>query len=400
MNPELIRKIKDEGHHEAALARIGELMDIDLSSDAAANGEFEVLSLLIADYEKEQFPIAPPTPIEAILFRMEQAGLTQRDIAPLIGSKSKTSEVLSGKRPLTLAMIRSLHKQLDIPLESLVAEPGTKVPDEVPGLDWKRFPIKEMVAQGYVSFTGPLTKIADYAEELVRQFFNNPEGPHLMYCKKHPRLGSAVNDYSLMVWQNQVLRLAAEEKIGVPFDRAHLNDEFLAHLASLSQYATGPKLAKENLAKIGVHLIELPALKKTFLDGAAMMRNSGNPVVALTYRYARVDSFWFALFHELGHVKLHLAAGDEECSFLDDLEVPSASDLREREADEFAMKHLYSASLRSEMDRLATWNDIVACSHRHMRHPAVIAGRIRFEKNNYKLFGRIMAGQHAEHISQ
>lgn len=254
-----------------------------------------------------------------------------------------------------------------------------------------------MVARGYVSFTGPLTKVADYAEELVRRFFSNPEGPHLMYCKKHLRLGSAVNDYSLMVWQNQVLRLAAEEKIGV-FDRAHLNDDFLLHLATLSQYATGPKLAKENLAKVGIHLMELPALKKTFLDGAAMMRDSGNPVVALTYRYDRVDSFWFALFHELGHVKLHLAAGDEECSFLDDLEVPSASDLREREADEFAMKYLYPLSLREEMDRLTTWGGIEEFSRRHLRHPAVIAGRIRFEKNNYKLFGRIMASQRAEHI--
>ena len=83
-----------------------------------------MLAILIEQYESMQFPTELPDPVEAIKFRMEQQGLTQKDMKPYFGSDSKTSEILNGKRTLSLLMIRKLHEGLDIPAEVLIQERG------------------------------------------------------------------------------------------------------------------------------------------------------------------------------------------------------------------------------------------------------------------------------------
>ena len=113
--------IKTEAEYEVALARVAELMDAQPGSPDEQ--ELELFALLVEQYEQEHFPIAPPDPVEAILFRMEQEGLTRKDLAAYIGSPSKVSEVLNRKRPLSLSMIRALHKGLGIPADILVQEP-------------------------------------------------------------------------------------------------------------------------------------------------------------------------------------------------------------------------------------------------------------------------------------
>lgn len=118
-----VKIIKTAADHEAALVRIGELMDLNpaIGSDAAL--ELDALAALVANYERQQrfFEITEPvTPLDIILFRMEQNGLTQKDMTAYLGSPSKVSEVLSGKRPLSLTMIRKLHKGLNIPADLLL----------------------------------------------------------------------------------------------------------------------------------------------------------------------------------------------------------------------------------------------------------------------------------------
>ena len=110
--------LKTEREYKAALAHVEQLMD----QDAPDEDELELWSLLVENYEEEHFPIAAPDPIEAIRFRMDQEGLTRADLLPYLQSKSKVSEVLSGKRPLSLSMIRALHTGLKIPAEVLVQE--------------------------------------------------------------------------------------------------------------------------------------------------------------------------------------------------------------------------------------------------------------------------------------
>ena len=110
--------IKTEREYQAALAHVEALMDKPASDEA----ELELWSLLVEKYEEEHFPIAAPDPIEAIRFRMEQAGLAPADLQPFMQSKSKVSEVMNRKRPLSLSMIRALHRGLQIPAEVLVQE--------------------------------------------------------------------------------------------------------------------------------------------------------------------------------------------------------------------------------------------------------------------------------------
>lgn len=114
------RPIKNEKDYDMALSRIEQLMDA--KSGTAEMDELELLTALVEMYEERYFPISPPYPIDAIKFRMEQLGLGQKDMVPFIGTKSKVSEVLNGKRTLTLAMMRSLNKGLGISAEVLLKE--------------------------------------------------------------------------------------------------------------------------------------------------------------------------------------------------------------------------------------------------------------------------------------
>lgn len=113
-----IRPIKTKKDYEQAMSRLEFLFDA--KKETAKGDELEILSLLIEKYEDEKFPIDFPDPIEAIKFRMEQSGLTQTDLANIIGQKSRASEILSRKRKLSLEMIRQLHSKWNIPTEVLV----------------------------------------------------------------------------------------------------------------------------------------------------------------------------------------------------------------------------------------------------------------------------------------
>lgn len=113
-----IQPIHTDADHAAALARIDALWG---ARDAtAAADELEILVTLVADYEARHHPILPPDPLDAIRFRMDQLGLTRKDLEPMVGSRARVSEVLAGKRPLTLAMIRRLRKGLGLPADVLI----------------------------------------------------------------------------------------------------------------------------------------------------------------------------------------------------------------------------------------------------------------------------------------
>ncbi|RDH85962.1 MAG: hypothetical protein DIZ80_00355 [endosymbiont of Galathealinum brachiosum] len=120
----ILKVIKSKAEHKLAVERLMALMHLNPASGSNEENELEVLSVLIEHYEREQFPVDKPVPLEAIKFRMEQQGLQQKDMLKYFGSASKVSEVLNGKRPLSLSMIRKLHQGLGIPAEVLIQETG------------------------------------------------------------------------------------------------------------------------------------------------------------------------------------------------------------------------------------------------------------------------------------
>ena len=115
-----IAPIRNDKDYQNALERLEIIFEAKKGTEQG--DELEILSILIDNYEKENFPIGMPDPIEAIKFRMEQFGMKQKDLAQVVGFKSRVSEILSKKRKLTLNMIRKLNNTLHIPTDVLVQD--------------------------------------------------------------------------------------------------------------------------------------------------------------------------------------------------------------------------------------------------------------------------------------
>jgi HTH-type transcriptional regulator / antitoxin HigA len=121
-----IQPIRTEADYKLALRHISNLMESDPELGTPEGDRLDILVTLVQAYEARHLPIGAPDPVEAIKFRMEQSGLTVKDLEPIIGRSNRVYEVLNRKRPLTLAMIRRLHRSLGIPAEVLIAETATR----------------------------------------------------------------------------------------------------------------------------------------------------------------------------------------------------------------------------------------------------------------------------------
>ncbi len=118
----MLKPIKNKQEHSEYLSRVYELMQKDIEPNSLESDELEVLSILIEKYEKEHFPIEPPNPIDAILFRMDQLGMKRSDLSEILGSRSRVSEIFSRKRKLSLTMIRKLNEHLGISAQTLIKD--------------------------------------------------------------------------------------------------------------------------------------------------------------------------------------------------------------------------------------------------------------------------------------
>lgn len=383
-----VKVIKNEQEHAQALERLMALMDQDPAEGSEAADELELLALVIEKYEEAQFPMEPPTPIEAIKFRMDQMGLRNKDLTPYIGSASKVSEVLNGKRSLSLPMIRKLHEGLGISLETLIQDPSLKKIEQS-DIEWLCFPLAEMRKRGYFGdFSGTVHELKEYAAEKVSEFLSNVAGgfnlkPALMRTTAHDASNDKeVDAYALWAWQVRVLHLAKEETLPANYQPGTVNLEWMKQVAQLSWSNKGPLLAKEFLNKHGIHLVFEEHLPKTYLDGAVCISETGNPVVALTLRHDRLDNFWFTLMHELAHIALHLDG--EDGWFIDDMDAKDRPEI-ETEADELAQSALLP---KLSTQGIFSAQDLKTLAKELRIAPDIIAGRIRFERNNYQLFGQ------------
>ena len=379
--------IKNRTDYNEALSAVETLLDIDPSPGTSENEKLELLTLLIQDYEARNFQIVPPTPIEAIKFRMEQQNLTQRDLIPYIGSRSKVSEVLAGKRPLTVSMIRALHSSLGIPANVLIQEQD---PIEFMEIDWNRFPIKQMIEWSWI--TAPESRLS--SEEILRPFFAaaGDMKPQAILCRSssHVRTARSMDDYALVAWSARVLAKAALSPPTVDYKPDTIDDEFLRKLARLSVSDIGPLLARDFLREHGIQLVIERWLPRTYLDGAIIMTNKLRPVIGLTIRYDRIDNFWFTLMHELAHLALHLDS--ERNIFFDDLNIEAEDDSLEREADQLARGSLipndiWLASPASRRCIPMAAEHLAAKLHIHI---AIVAGRMQHEFKSYQLLRNLV----------
>ena len=399
------RAIRSEEDYDAALARITQLMDEmsgpegqDEDVDDPFRVELDVLTDLVELYEERRHSIGLPDPVSAIEFRMDQANLTPRDLAPFIGSRAKVSEVLSGKRAITMSMARALHQHLGIPADVLLQEPGASMPYALPDLEYRRFPLGAMAKAGWIPSTNDPK---DQAEELVTALMDRAGGRAFaatpLYRKNDGRrINAKTDDYALRAWCWQVLAQARNAQPVVEYRADAVSPQLLREVGRMSVLEDGPVQAREFLAQHGVGLEYVDHLPRTHLDGAALRLPDGRPVIGLTLRHDRIDSFWFTLLHELGHVGRHLGANSDEAGFVDDLSLrgveSGGGDTTEQEADDLAQDALIPSEI---------WNNgiilenpgpmaVLQMASQAQVHPAIIAGRVRYELSNYRLLSQFV----------
>lgn len=385
-----IKVIKTEQQHQEYLERIHALMLMMPPIRSEEHEELELLITIVEAYENSKYPIESPDPIDAILFRMHEKGLKQVDLVPYLGTRSRVSEILSRKRPLTVSMIKALSVGLGISTETLVGVNATNESSSEDNVDWTKFPVKEMISRGWISNRSDAIK--NSAEEVIKGFIDQMGWQTGTLSFKRTLSGDAYSPstkYALYAWVSRVVQQARKKKSKLDlFDPAILSTSFLRDLAQLSWFEKGPLLAIEFLEKHGIAVIIEPSLKGTRIDGAALKDIDGLPIIGLTLRHDRLDNFWFTLLHEVVHIWKHV---HNEETFIDDLDA-SSDDKKEAEANRLAKESFIPRAIwkRSDAYISPSKESIDALSRELKITPAIIAGRLRRESGNYRQFSDLI----------
>lgn len=384
------RIIKTEEQYQRTLAEVERLAAQDPDAESPEGARLELLARLVEDYEKARFKFRKPTPVEAILFRMEEQGLRQKDIAVILGGKNRASEILAGKRGLTLPMIRALHEKLAIPSDLLIgAEDAAHQLDEI---ELDKTAEKLVANRGWIP-TGD--SVSDWLKRLMA-----PAGSPVL-LKNTVTFGATArtNRTNVWLWLARVREIAdSRTYLHGRYSRDALNADLIKYVARLSWMDKGPRNAKDFLEERGIALVIEPHLPNTYLDGAAMLGRSGAPVIGLTLRENRMDNFWFTLIHELIHIWKHLDPTKRRAIVDENIEKADETEAIEREANDLASEILIPASVwrRSAARLKPSAQSIQALAHELQVHPAVVAGRLRYERKNYSLFSGMVGYRQAQ----
>jgi HTH-type transcriptional regulator/antitoxin HigA len=388
------RIIKNDGQYQQYLQEVERLAELDPDPRSDDGARLELLAKLVQDYEKNTFPFATPDPIDAILFRMNQEGLRQKDLAPFLGGKNRTSEVLARKRPLTLSMIRALHKHLGLPASLLIREPPPSPVNE-PEL-WtageRDAPVELIVDRGW-------TSTPTEARQLWKRLMGGKPGSpallrHTVTFGKNP----STNLTNVWLWLARVRDVADSMRpVHARFDQSQLNEELIQYVVRLSWLPDGPRSAVKFLEDRGIAVVIEPHLPSTHLDGAAMLSASGTPVIGLTLREDRLDNFWFTLAHELIHAWKHLGSHSWRAIVDETIERPDENDGIESEANELAAELLLPRAQwrRSEAFLRPTIESIRKLAAQLQISTAIVAGRIRHERSDFTLFPKLVGYRQA-----
>ncbi|ESX08535.1 MULTISPECIES: helix-turn-helix domain-containing protein [unclassified Mesorhizobium] len=368
-----VRPIRTHEDHQSALKRAAALFGRKSPKD---RDELEVLQAVIERWERSQHPVEAATPAQAIKFRMAQTGLSQRDLFAYLGSKSRVSEILNGQRQPTVDQIRALHQHLGIPVASLIGsfkhEPATGASST------------SMAAEGKLRKLGVMKPKENLAGFLSRSKASTPAVAMLRKTRTE-RTNAKTDLAALEAWCAAVLMRA--EKIKIKKRDISDPEKTARQLAQTSIFPDWNARIFSELHRIGIILVVLEHMPGTFLDGAAMCRGDGVPVIALTLRHDRLDNFWFTLLHEFSHVVCHLSSDRQV--ILDDLDVASSETI-EAEADSFARNALIPPAIWRRIDKDSSTEEVLEAAQKAGVHPAISAGRWRFEHSDYRRFSKLI----------
>lgn len=254
-------------------------------------------------------------------------------------------------------------------------------------LDWRLFPLEEMVLRKWVAATkSELKNKPKLIFERFISFVGEKEVPQAILFRKtfHKNTKKLMNDYALLAWSIRVVSKAFDDPSIKSYDKKFLTKEFLVEVAQLSRYEDGPVKAKELLADKGIALVIERALPGAIFNGAAIPTRKDMPVIGLTLHYDRVDNFWFTLLHELVHVWKHFDDVNE--LYIDDFRSAEEGDAKEDEANTIASESLIPrSSLMHDAFVFNTGSAVEVLAKELSINPAIIAGRIQFDSKQYNI---------------
>lgn len=315
--------------------------------------------------------------------------MSQKDLGAFLGIAEQQVQRYEAERyrSASLERLSEVAAALDIAIRESAQLRTLTTGDDV-HFSTSAYPVTEMFKRGYFDdFSGTAIQARKAAETLVPAFFREAAyawKPMALHRRSF-RSRSNPQFAALAAWEARVCILAERYKPIAAFDPEVISSEWLEGLVRLSTHDDGVSRARHYLFDAGVALVIEPHLPGTLLDGAALRSPSNIAIAALTLRYDRIDNFWFTLLHEIGHLALHIRAGGYQAIF-DDTDAQDTSPV-EQEADMFAQEALIPDSQwRLCVSRFTRTEKAVATDAARLGvHPAIIAGRIRREANDYTL---------------
>ena len=347
----------------------------------------------VTHFEAQGLSELPDILIQARIAR----GMSQKDLGACLGLKEQQVQRYEAERYRSASLDRliEISDALGVQISKRAELIGDGRLVSVDPTDWKAFPVAEMYKRGWFEdFSGTMADARKAASNLVPAFLHGAQARYAQPAlhRKSVRSSGQVHEAGIAAWEARVRQLANRNPPTQRFDRVLINEDFLLGLVALTIDPEGPRKATGHLRTIGVALVVEKHLPGTLLDGAALSTPDGYAVIALTLRHDRLDNFWFTLFHELGHLKLHV--GRDYFAIFDDTEAPAASALEE-EADLYAQESLLPSAKWNVGVARFTRNEkaVLTDAKRFGVGPAVIAGRVRREAHDYTLLrGLVGAG--------
>ncbi|MCZ7665175.1 MAG: XRE family transcriptional regulator [Thermoleophilia bacterium] len=389
---------------EQALAevRAGDVSNaLTAISVQALESEIDILQSQVLEYE--QLRTGSPNPVsvtslrelpDALIRARIARGMSQRTLATALGLKEQQIQRYEAGEYLGASLRRLLEIAKVVGVDISTDEAASHrdaVPRAESGLNWDKFPVREMYRRHWFEgFQGSLDAALRASDTLVEDYVHRViKRPALALHRKHVRAGSHLDEYALLAWESRVLHLGEAAPLRIDYTEGSLTGTWMVELVRLSRYEDGPLRAREALADLGIALVVEPHLPGTHLDGAGLLSARG-PLIGLTLRHDRVDNFWFVLLHELAHVANHLRPGKLLATF-DDLD-SGPDDGVEREADAVAGEALLpSDTWETSLARYVRSPDSVTLFAQELGiSPAIVAGRIRHEANNYVILSDLV----------
>ena len=341
----------------------------------------------ISKFSAESLHDLPDILIQARIAR----GMSQKDLGDFLGVAEQQIQRYESDRyrMASLDRLTDVADALNVRIVERAQLVGSPQLDSGDPSTWQAFPLAEMYKRGWFEdFSGTLAQARKAAGDLISALLRgaHSEFAPMALHRKTVRANGHVHEAAVAAWEARVRTLAKRNPPKKIFDRNHLTDDWVRGLVALSVDEHGPRLAFEYLRDAGISLVIERHLPGTLLDGAALASGDQYAILAMTLRHDRLDNFWFTLLHEIGHLKLHIGSGGYAAIF-DDNDSPAADKI-EQDADYFAQESLIPeanwnlAVSRFARNEKAVLND----ANRFGVAPAVIAGRIRRDANDYTLF--------------